>query len=187
MWRLKKHMKHDIIEKIISLGAHKAGFVEVADIKFDPAFRKLCESNACGNYNRSWMCPPCMGEMNALIAQAKAYKHALVYQTVDPLEDSYDFEGMMDAGKRMNDLTQKIRDTLGDEFGEHPLRLGAGGCRLCEKCAKITNEPCRYPDKAMSSLETFGVDVSALAALAGMKYINGQDTVTYFGAVFFGE
>jgi hypothetical protein len=37
----------------------------------------------------------------------------------------------------------------------------------------------------MPSLEAYGVNVSGLASVAGMKYINGQDTVTYFGAVLF--
>jgi hypothetical protein len=37
----------------------------------------------------------------------------------------------------------------------------------------------------MPSLEAYGVNVSALASAAGMKYINGQNTVTYFGAVLF--
>jgi predicted metal-binding protein len=63
--------------------------------------------------------------------------------------------------------------------------LGAGGCRVCPVCAKKTDEPCRHPELAMSSLETYGINVSKLAASAGMKYINGKDTVTYFGAVLF--
>ena len=39
----------------------------------------------------------------------------------------------------------------------------------------------------MASLETYGIAVSELAALAGMNYINGSDTVTYFGAVLYKE
>ena len=39
----------------------------------------------------------------------------------------------------------------------------------------------------MASLEAYGVNVSELASASGMKYINGQNTVTYFGAVFFQE
>ena len=42
------------------------------------------------------------------------------------------------------------------------------------------------PALAMSSLEAYGIDVAQLAKQAGMKYINGVNTVTYFGAVFFG-
>ena len=44
---------------------------------------------------------------------------------------------------------------------------------------------CRFPDRAMSSLEAYGVNVSELAVQCGMRYINGENTVTYFGAVFF--
>jgi predicted metal-binding protein len=54
-------------------------------------------------------------------------------------------------------------------------------------CAKRTDEPCRHPDLAMASLEAYGFNVSRLAAAADMKYINGQNTVTYFGAVLFKE
>ena len=59
---------------------------------------KLCESNACGNYGRSYMCPPDVGEVETLMGRLKDYRLALVYQTVGTLEDSYDFEGMMEAG-----------------------------------------------------------------------------------------
>ena len=69
-------------------------------------------------------------------------------------------------------------------FKRH-LSLGAGGCTICEKCAKKTDEPCRHPDKRIPSLEAYGVNVSKTAAAAGMKYINGQNTVTYFGGVLF--
>jgi hypothetical protein len=37
----------------------------------------------------------------------------------------------------------------------------------------------------MASLEAYCINVSALASSADMKYINGQNTVTYFGAVLF--
>ena len=65
------------------------------------------------------------------------------------------------------------------------LHLGAGGCGVCERCAKQTGEPCRFPHLALASLEAYGVNVSQLAQAANMKYINGQNTVTYFGAVLF--
>ena len=58
------------------------------------------------------------------------------------------------------------------------------GCRVCPVCGKRTGEPCRHPQQAISSLEAYGVNVSLLAQAAGMRYTNGQNTVTYFGAVF---
>lgn len=169
---------------LLDAGAHKVGVVAVSDMDFEPEFRKLCESNACGMYGRSWMCPPLVGDVEELIARLKAYRWAVVYQTVDALEDSYDFEGMMEAGKKMNDLTGRVRQMLLSQGGPSPLLLGAGGCRVCQRCAKLTDEPCRFPEKAIASLEAYGINVSVLASQAGMKYINGVNTVTYFGTVF---
>ncbi len=172
---------------ILAAGAYKVGVVPVEQIACEPEFRKMCESNACGMYGRSWMCPPMIGDVNALIRRLKAYRWAVVYQTVDALEDSYDFEGMMDAGKKMNDLTCRIRRALKAQGEPSALLLGAGGCRICPRCAKLEDKPCRFPDEAIASLEAYGINVSALAPQAGMKYINGVNTVTYFGAVFLRE
>ncbi len=177
----------ELIAKLEAMGAAHAGIVPVSGVHFDPAFRELCVSNACGNYGRCWMCPPDAGDIHDLIAQAKTYEKALVYQTIGTLEDSYDFEGMMEAADLHNQLAQEINAALAPlPFGKM-LHLGAGGCHVCPTCAKKTNEPCRFPDKAMASLETYGVAVSELATQAQMKYINGQDTVTYFGAIFYSE
>jgi len=52
------------------------------------------------------------------------------------------------------------------------------------RCAKREDAPCRFPDKAMSSLETYDVNVSDLAVLCGMQYSKGYNTITYFGALF---
>ena len=169
----------------LSLGAYKATVIPVDAVETDASFRDMCAANACGNYGRNWMCPPDAGDIHELMARLRTYSHVLVYQTVSALEDSYDFEGMMEAGARHNQLMATLRREIAAEPLPRTLHLGAGGCRMCEVCAKRTGEPCRHPDLAVASLETYGVNVSKLAVAAGMKYINGQDTVTYFGAVLF--
>ena len=103
----------ELLAVIISLGADKAGAVPVAEIDFEPSFRSLCESNACGMYGRSWMCPPHVGKVEDLICQARTYRTALVYQIVDTLVDSYDFEGMMAAGERMKDAVRQVAQDIG--------------------------------------------------------------------------
>ena len=181
-------MNHqEMVDRILQMGAQHAAVVPMEEVRFELSFRDMCASNACGMYGKSWMCPPYVGEAEELIARAKGYQYILVYQTIGELEDSYDFEGMMEAGQKMNDLTQRVRDELKDEIGADSLLLGAGGCRLCPVCAKREDKPCRFPDKALASLEAYCISVSELAASGGMKYINGQNTVTYFGAVLFHE
>ena len=169
----------------LSLGAFRASVIPVTDVETDASFRELCAANVCGNYGRNWMCPPDAGDIHELMATLRTYEYMFVYQTVTELEDSYDFEGMMDAGVAHNKLMITLREKLKSEKLSRVLHLGAGGCRMCGVCAKRTDEPCRHPDLAVASLETYGINVSKLAPSAGMKYINGKDTVTYFGAVLF--
>ncbi len=167
------------------LGAFKANVIEAKDIVTDKIFREICLSNSCGMCGKCYMCPPDLGDIDELMSSIKGYDFALVYQTVSELEDSFDFEGMSEAKKAFYPITQSLRKVFSDLKPKKVLHLGAGGCGVCKVCAKRTNEPCRFPELAMPSLEGYGVNVSELAKAAGMKYINGQNTVTYFGAVLF--
>lgn len=179
-------MQKEIAQTLLDLGARNVGQLQVSEIVFNPEFRKACETNACGLYNRCWMCPPHAGDIHDLIARGQQYTTAVVYQTIYDIEDSYDIEGMLEGGKEHNKIAQKLNTKLTAEVDKQLyLHLGAGGCKVCDKCSKIDEIPCIHPDKAMASLETYGIDVTQLAKAAGMKYINGQNTVTYFGAVLF--
>ncbi len=175
-------ISEQVLHTIRELNPNRAELLTVDKIPFDPIFRTYCEANSCGNYGRNWRCPPEEGPIEQLIARAKSFDYAVIYQTVYPLEDSFDFEGMQEAGKLHNQLACTITTLLAGLPMTDRMHLGAGGCRMCEKCAKITNEPCRHPEKSMSSLETYGINVSQLAKVCGMNYINGVNTVTYFGA-----
>ena len=180
-YELFRRLINDCLER----GAYRASVVNVSDVVFDKAFRDMCEANSCGMYGKCYMCPPGVGDIDVLIKEARTYKYALVYQTVSKLDDSFDFEGMIAAKKKTYPLAQSLRKVFSAPVFKRVLHLCAGGCGVCEKCAKITNEPCRYPDLCMPSLEAYGVNVSELSKAADMKYINGQNTVTYFGAVLF--
>ena len=182
---LNPHTCADIISAALKLGAHRANIIARKDLLLDRSFRAACETNACGMYGKCYMCPPDIGDIDKLMADTQGYDYVLVYQTVTELEDSYDFEGMVEARKRMTPIARSLKQIFADVGIDEALHLSAGSCGLCESCAKITGKPCRFPDDAMPSLEAYGINVSEMARVADMKYINGQDTVTYFGAVLF--
>ena len=182
-------MKNEMLEKLTALplecGAFKANVIKTEKIETDRRFRDMCEANSCGIYGKCWMCPPNVGDIDLLMGEIAKYDYALVYQTVFELEDSFDFEGMVSAKKKSYKITQNIREKF-DKLGtKKSLHLGSGGCGVCPTCAKRDEQPCRFPNLAIASLEAYGINVSQLAKAAEMKYINGADTVTYFGAVLF--
>ena len=172
------------ITKLLDKHARAFATVDTGKIRFDPAFRAACESNACGFYGACWMCPPDVGEIAEWIARAQSYEHALVFQTVHEIADSFDIEGMQQASRKHNHLIVRLRRAAEKE-GIDCLLLGAGACGGCKTCARKKNEPCTHPDRAVVPLEAAGVDVVQLAFLAGLPYMNGKHTVTYFGAMFY--
>ena len=183
---METHKTFDCItEKVLQMGAANASVISTDLIALDASFRDMCASNACGLYGKCWMCPPDVGDIEQLMKDVRGYQYALVYQTVSDIEDSYDFEGMVNAKKSSYKVNKNIRSAV-DGLNLHKvLYLGAGGCGVCERCAKRDEQPCRFPELATPSLEAYGINVSQLAKAAEMKYVNGANTVTYFGAILF--
>jgi predicted metal-binding protein len=177
--------KQALLGEILALGADNAAVLSRDEVVLDRIYRSVCEQNGCGTYGRCYMCPPDIGDIDALIAEVRTYDSAVLYQTVSAIEDEFDIEGMLDAGRRQIVLSRAIEASF--PFDKPHLHLSAGACRVCESCAKRDGEPCRHPDQALSSLEAYGVDVYKTARNASIRYINGPLTVTYFGMILLKE
>ncbi|MCL1821078.1 MAG: DUF2284 domain-containing protein [Oscillospiraceae bacterium] len=174
----------NILQIITDAGVSNAEEIPIDKLIFQPELRAYCEQNACGRYARNYTCPPFIGEIDDLISKIKSFDWAVIWQNIYELEDSFDFEGMMDAQAKHNAQTIDIAKRVTAEHG-NALVLAAGGCTLCEKCAAQTGELCRDRDNAISSLEAYGINVSKICESTSMKYINGVNTVTYFSGVFY--
>ena len=169
-----------IISDIKNLGISAATVFSVSDIKFDPVFRDMCKQNFCGRYGKNYTCPPHNGEYEDLKNDALSYDYAVLIQTIHNIEDSFDFEGMSEGGGIHDKNTTAAKKYLEENLKyDKMLVLGAGGCRFCEKCGAIDDIPCRFPDKSMSSVEGYCMNVSDMTNSHGLKYINGENTVSY--------
>ena len=174
----------ELVQAALDSGLTKAVVIGTDQIDLNIEYRKICERNQCGGYGRCWMCPPSIGDVEENMKTVHSFKNALLYQTIGELEDSLDIEGMHEVKKVHSKNSQKLRAAVEGKIGR-AIFLGVGGCGLCEKCSKLDNEPCRHPDKAMPALEGYGIGVYNTTKNTPLKYINGQDTVTYFGLVLF--
>ena len=162
---------------------HESAWIDPKTVPFSADVRQMCADNRCGKYGSCWTCPPGCGDWEMLRDKYQAYKEAFVFTTCHELEDSFDFEGMQEAGaahKRLDDL---IADKLGAFVGQY-VHLGAGACGICTTCT-YPDAPCRFPERLMPTVEGYGIYVNKLAESAGLEYINGPDTVTYFGMLLF--
>lgn len=178
-------LKH-LAKKAKELGAAASAVIDTADIEFVPDFRAACEANTCGKYDKNWMCPPAVGPLEDLKAKALESSEGVVFQTVYPLEDSFDFEGMQQAEtvheKVFRSLFEYIESTPNvDTF----LALNVGACKYCQECTYPDGKPCRFPEKAAASPEAYCIDVNALLTKYGIPYNNGTNTVSFVGLFLF--
>jgi predicted metal-binding protein len=174
--------ENNLLESIRALEPTGLAVAKVSDFTFNPIYRSFCEANRCGHFRKNWKCPPFAGEVEDLINEAKEYDRAVVYQVIGQLKHSLDWKGTVAAGKIFNSISFQIIENLLPQL-DKALVLGSGPCQLCDKCAKRTDEACRHPEKAFRSMEANCIDVNALAGVCGMKYINGPNTVTFFGTL----
>jgi predicted metal-binding protein len=165
-------------EKILAGRNHEQAIIPVSDLTFSDEFIKSCK--ICVNYNTRWNCPPVSVPKEVLQKKIKSFKQAFVFSTKHDVEDSFDFLAMW---QRAMAIHRNINIELHTQYGKTNPVFGAGGCHICQECAYP--EPCRNPDKNIPSLESAGIDVTALSKAAKLRYDNGENTVTFFSIVLF--
>ena len=167
------------------IGFTESGFLETENLKYYPEVRAICEGNTCRGYGASWACPPAVGTIEECKARVSEYDKMLLFSKKYDLEDSFDFEamteGMRDFKKLCDDFNKEAKSVLSEY-----LLLSNEGCGRCARCT-YPDAPCRFPELLYHSLEGYGFIVNELAKEAGMRYNNGSNTVTYFGALLFSD
>ena len=141
--------------------------------------RDACEKNLCGAYNTTWACPPAFGDLEESRKMLAKYNRGLLVQSVQTLEDDFDWEGIEALGKRHGENFAKLRERIRELYPDS-LALGAGGCRQCKKCT-YPDTPCRFPDQMTYSMEGFGLFVTKVCQDCGIPYNHGRGTMTYSG------
>ncbi|HNX14675.1 MAG TPA: DUF2284 domain-containing protein [Oscillospiraceae bacterium] len=177
-------MNFDKIKELLSpYEMNQISEIPIDSIALEDEVRKNCEVNACGRYGKTWGCPPGIGPIAEWKEKILSFSHAVMFNYIGKIEDSYDFEGMQEIG---NQFTQKMRsfNEQLQKTGEKVLLFGAGSCSICEKCT-YPDASCRFPEKMVPSMESCGMFVAKMAEPNGFKYINGANSVTYFGIVLF--
>ena len=172
----------DWIKEALESGFSYAVLLDVGTLHCLQSVREACAADKCRSYGKNWMCPPACGSLEECEAQLRRYSRGILLQTVGKMDGPFDVEGMLDTMERHKEnfasLAEKIRAACPDA-----LPLGAGCCTVCEKCAYP--EACRFPERAISSMEAYGLFVAPLCKENGLQAHYGKDTLTYVACVLY--
>ena len=105
----------------------------------------------------------------------------LILQSTGELEDSFDFEGIMELGERHSAAFDKFADKVREMYPK-ALVLGDGACRRCKTCT-YPDAPCRFPERQSSAMEAMGMLVSEVCQRNDIPYYYGPGTLTYVGCI----
>jgi len=168
---------NDLAETAKSCGFTHYAQLDISTLEFLQEIRDMCNPNQCRNYNTSWSCPPACASLEEMRERVKDYSTGIIVQTVGDLEDSLDWDGIMETGACHKDNFGKMRESLTGKYTA-VLAMGAGECKLCEKCT-YPDEPCRHPDKIEVSMEASGLFVSKVCTDNNLKYNYGSEKIAF--------
>lgn len=143
------------------LGFSDTSSIPVYQIKFVPEYRKYCEDNVCGNYDKLPTCPPGCGTFEQLREKVMAYETAFVMKTLWTVEDFQDSKAFKEMKFQHNKITKELVHQAGEQgiFG-HTITAG--------------------PTVNTSCISAYCIDVSELAKTCSMEYFCGDNRVAFF-------
>ena len=175
--------KEEVGKLAESCGFTNHGFFDVKGLKFLEEVRQMCAADLCQSYDKNWSCPPACGSLSETAERMHRYQEGILVQTTAELEDDFDAENMALAENRHKKsfmtFARQARSLCSD-----CLPLSAGTCTLCRSCT-YPEKPCRFPAKRLSSMEAYGLLVSEVCTLSGLKYYYGPKTLTYSACLLY--
>ena len=110
------------------------------------------------------------------------YQNGILVQTVGKMQKAIEYKTIVATEKKHLEMFHRLCEEVRRAYPD-ALCLGAGGCRICAKCAYP--EPCRFPEKACSSMEGYGLFVTQVCKDNQVPYYHGEKTIAYTSCILF--
>ena len=156
--------------------------LDINTIELKQEVRDMC-TQGCQQYKKRWSCPPGCGSLEQIHSNISRYQGGILVQTAAKLEDSFDWDGMMQAQTLHQQNFVRLIEKLHSSSVSF-LPLGTGCCMICETCS-YPDSPCRFPQKKISSMEACGMLVSEVCQKNELKYYYGPNTISYVAGILF--
>ena len=160
-------------------------FITPDQLEFSDRIRWICE-NECPRFGQTWACPPGVGSVTECACKCQSYQKCLVISTITEVADITDIDTCLATRGPHEEITNEVRSLMRAQ-GIDPYILSTEACALCDRCAYLDGEPCRFPEKMHPCVESHGINVLALLEEWGLAFQYGENVVTWFSLLFYND
>jgi len=177
-------MNRELLEQQLSeLPLYIYDFFDPRELEFSSRIRWICE-NECPMYGKSWACPPGVGSVDRCRQVCMAYDHCLLISSIVEVRDIADMEETLATRPEHEALTEQVRELM-QQQGIDPFILSTEACTVCDRCAILEGEPCRFPEKMHPCVESHGINVVDVLEKRGLEFQFGANVVTWVSLLFY--
>ena len=177
-------MNRELLEAQLSeLPLYIYDFIDPKEREFSDRIRWICQ-NECAMYGKSWACPPGVGSVESCKAKCLSYKNCLLVSSIVEVADIADMEETLATRPGHEALTEQVAQLLRDQ-GEKPYILSTEACSICQRCAILDGQPCRFPEKMHPCVESHGITVVPVLEKLGLDFQFGCNVVTWISLLLF--
>ena len=177
-------MNRELLEQQLSeLPLYIYDFFDPRELEFSSRIRWICE-HECPMYGKSWACPPGVGSVDTCRQVCMAYDHCLLISSIVEVRDIADMDETLATRPDHEALTEQVRELMKAQ-GVDPFILSTEACTVCERCAILDGEPCRFPEKMHPCVESHGINVVDVLERRGLDFQFGANVVTWISLLFY--
>ena len=158
-------------------------FIDPRGLEFSDRIRWICE-HECPMCGRTWACPPGVGTVSHCKAKCLSYGNCLMIATIVEVEDIANIDETLATRPGHEAITNEVRELMRQQ-GVEPYILSTEACTICERCAYLDGQPCRYPDKMHPCVESHGINLIPTLEENGIEFQFGANVVTWVSLLFY--
>ncbi len=158
-------------------------FFPTEELVFSQRVRHVCQSD-CPMYGKSWACPPGVGTVEQCRETCMSYDQCLMIATVAQVPDITNLEQCLSTRHDHEQITNQVGSLMRQQ-GVEPYILSTEACAICQRCAILDGQPCRFPERMHPCIESQGIVLTQTAEKFGVAFQYGGNVVTWFSLLLY--
>ena len=175
--------KNRLEEQLSELPLYFYGYIDPKGLEFSERIRYICSAE-CPMYGKTWACPPGVGEVESCRQKCQSYVNCLMIGTITEVGDITNIDETLATRPDHEAVTNEVRDLFRAQ-GVEPYVLSTEACAICERCAILDGQPCRFPKKMHPCVESHGINVIPVLEENGIDFQFGANVVTWVSLLFY--